>query len=238
MRRGEVLGLRWTDVDLDAGMLVVRAQLQRQEWEHGCSDPTVCGKASACPMRYGGGLRLSAPKSAKSQRTIPLPPLLIGELRAHRATQAAEKLASTLWVDNDLVVAGVGGVFREPRNDVRSFQALCARAKVPVRPVHAMRHTMTTLGVRAGVTKEDLGQMLGHTRPEMTDRYIAYVAEQTQTTAARIEDYLHGFTRQQGSCPLPRGGSRPVDPLRVAPATAPITAQDVPRAFLAAPAIE
>src|SRR5262249_56254142 len=88
LRQGEALGLRWRHVDLDAGTLTIRWQLQRLPWRHGCSDPHACGKdrhrddcgpgcarhARSCPQRTGGGLHLTELKPANTSPTIPLPP--------------------------------------------------------------------------------------------------------------------------------------------------------------------
>ena len=71
LRRGEVLGLSWADVDLDVGRLQVRRQLERRNWRHGCADPDRCAeKPSQCPQRRDGGLVLArsvlrAPYSAR-----------------------------------------------------------------------------------------------------------------------------------------------------------------------------
>lgn len=68
LRRGEVLGLAWADVDLDAGRLDVRHQLERRRWRHGCPDPLVCiaDKPTQCPQRTGGGLMLTELKTKQS----------------------------------------------------------------------------------------------------------------------------------------------------------------------------
>ena len=106
LRQGEALGLRWQYVDLDAGTLMVRWQLQRLVWQHGCADPHLCGKdrhrddcpagctghGRACPQRTGGGLRLTELKSDKSRRTIAIPPPLVAALRSHRAAQLGERM--------------------------------------------------------------------------------------------------------------------------------------------------
>lgn len=89
LRRGEALGLRWSDIDLDAGTLTIRRQLQRVPWEHGCADPDLCGSSPDCPLRYGGGLRTSEPKSDSGRRTLAMPHPLTAELRAHRVAQTA-----------------------------------------------------------------------------------------------------------------------------------------------------
>jgi integrase len=84
MRQGEVLGLCWDDVDLDAGVLRITWQLQRLGWRHGCADPRQCRKRRAdCPQRWGGGLRRTEPKSDAGRRPLALPPTVIRELREH-----------------------------------------------------------------------------------------------------------------------------------------------------------
>ncbi len=118
LRQGEALGLRWRHVDLDAGTLTVRWQLQRLAWRHGCTDARACGKdhhrsgcqpdctahARACPRRTGGGLILAELESSKSRRTIALPAALVTGLKAHRAAQLAERIAAgPQWHDGDFV---------------------------------------------------------------------------------------------------------------------------------------
>lgn len=87
LRHGEALGLRWQYVDLDAGTISIRWQLQRQRWRHGCGDPATgakdrhtnncppgcTGHARTCPKRTGGGVQLAELKSDKSRRMIALP---------------------------------------------------------------------------------------------------------------------------------------------------------------------
>ncbi|MGH9103446.1 MAG: tyrosine-type recombinase/integrase, partial [Acidimicrobiales bacterium] len=97
LRRGEVLGLQWPDVDLDARTVTVRRQLQRVPWEHGCKAPEACGPAHQCPQRHGGGLRTSEPKSAAGRRVIAMPEALVVELRAHRTAQSAQRMAAPAW---------------------------------------------------------------------------------------------------------------------------------------------
>lgn len=89
LRQGEALGLRWSDLDLDAGTLTVRRALQRQR---------------------GQGLVFVEPKSRAGRRTIVLPRPLREALRAHRAAQAEERLAAgSVWHDHDLLFAQVNG---------------------------------------------------------------------------------------------------------------------------------
>ena len=83
LRRGELLGLRWADVDLDGGLLHVRQSTQRI---------------------YRVGLVVGPPKTPRSRRDIPLPALMVKVLREHRSRQAAERLAmGSYWQNSGLV---------------------------------------------------------------------------------------------------------------------------------------
>lgn len=124
LRQGEALGLRWQYVDLDAGTISIRWQLQRQRWRHGCGDPAACAKdrhtdncppgctsnARTCPKRMDGGVQLVELKSDKSRRMIELPAPLGSALRAHRAEQLKERMiAGSGWADGDYVWCQANG---------------------------------------------------------------------------------------------------------------------------------
>jgi integrase len=190
LRRGEALGLQWQDVDLDAGTLTIRRQLQRIPWEHGCSHPAKCGPAPDCTLRYGGGLRSSEPKSLAGRRTLAMPDPLTVELRAHRAAQAAERLAAPAWVDGDWVLATELGQPIDPRNDVRAFKRLCRAAGVPERRLHDLRHSAATALLLADVDLATAGAVLGHSRVEMTARYTHVVADRKRVAAERMTGVL------------------------------------------------
>jgi integrase len=82
-RQGEVLGLRWEDVDLDAGTIHIRRSLARAPWKHGCGSVPCGGKRGAdCPARFGGGLVAGPVKTAAGERVIALPAGLTAMLRA------------------------------------------------------------------------------------------------------------------------------------------------------------
>ena len=110
LRQGEVLGVCWDDPTVPGkggteGAMTVRRQLQRVTWQHGCPDPYSClnqaGKPTKrgadCPQRWGGGLKVSEPKSDAGKRTLTLPVPVTDELRAHRKAQLAERVASEIW---------------------------------------------------------------------------------------------------------------------------------------------
>ena len=123
LRRGEALGLRWSDVDLDSGSVTVR--------------PTL--------SRVGNGLITTTPKSGKS-RTVPLPAPSLRILQEHRQALTAERLAvGPAWTDLDLVFPSRLGTAAAPRNVLREFHALVARARPPAARSRTLRHSCGAL---------------------------------------------------------------------------------------------
>jgi integrase len=207
LRQGEALGLRWQYVDLDAGTLMVRWQLQRLAWQHGCADPHLCGKdrhrddcragcsghGRACPQRTGGGLRLSELKSDKSRRTIAIPPQLVVALRSHRAAQLEERMtAGPVWEDRDFVWCQPNGRPIGNHADWAEWKALLKAAGIRDVRVHDARHTAATLLLAQGIDQRVVMEILGHSQISMTSRY-AHVLPQVMTDAAdRIGQALWG----------------------------------------------
>ena len=100
MRRGEALGLRWADVDLEARLILVQRQLKRE----------------------GGDLVLADTKTAKSRRAINLPATVADQLHGHRIRQAKERLAlGPAWTDSGHVFTSTVGTPIDPRNLYREF---------------------------------------------------------------------------------------------------------------------
>ncbi|HZU05719.1 MAG TPA: site-specific integrase [Chloroflexota bacterium] len=154
LRQGEALGLRWQDVDFARGTLTVRYQLQRVE----------------------GRLQLVEPKTARSRRTIALPPPVVEVLRRHRARQLEERLqAGAAWQDSGLVFTSTIGTPLEPRNVVRHFHGLLAKAGLPRRSFHQLRHTAASLLLAQGVDIRVVQQVLGHSQIALTANLYAHV---------------------------------------------------------------
>jgi len=207
LRQGEALGLRWRYVDLEAGTFIVRWQLQRLAWRHGCADPHACGghrhrdhclpdctrHARACPQRTGGGLQLTELKSDKSRRTIALPPPLVAALMAHRATQLQERMtAGPAWQDGDFVWCQPNGRPIGNHADWAEWKALLKAAGIRDVRVHDARHTAATLLLAQGVDQRVVMQILGHSQISMTSKY-AHVLPQVMTDAAeKIGEALWG----------------------------------------------
>ena len=154
MRRGELLGLKWNDVDLDGQTLRVHRTLTR--------------------TGNGRRLALGEPKTKKSRRTVGLTQEATDALRSHRARQAEEKLkAGALYKDQGLVFAGEGGGFINPSNlRQRSFIPLLKRAGLPQITFHDLRHTCASLLFQQNVHPNFVQHLLGHASVAITlERY-------------------------------------------------------------------
>lgn len=129
LRRSEVLGLRWEDVDLAGGVLRVRQGLHRLD----------------------GQLQLLEPKTRRSRKSIPLPRLCTEALQEHRDRQQEERASAHHWIDSGFVFVTPLGTPIDPRNFSRQFAAWCERAGVPVVRLHDLRHTCVSLLLSLGV---------------------------------------------------------------------------------------
>ena len=170
MRRGEVLALRWRDVDLERGTLAVTGSLQRGS----------------------GGLTISEPKTARSRRLVALSTLAVDALRRRQALQVDERsLAGSMWEERDLVFTSAVGGPIEPGNLLRrSFWPLLERAGLPHVRFHDLRHTAATLMLGRGVHPKVASELLGHATVGITLDLYSHVSESMQREAARAMDDL------------------------------------------------
>jgi len=191
LRQGEALGLGWNDIDLDAGVVHVRWQLQRLPYEHGCvprgSEPRCGGKPLRCPDRRGG-LTFSRPKSRAGERDITLPAPLIEELRAHRLAQLEERLvAGEFWREGPrggLVFAQSTGKPIDARRDYDEWLAILTDAKVERARLHDARHSCATLLLERGIDIKVVSEILGHTQTWFTRDTYQHVTKKLQDEAA------------------------------------------------------
>ena len=172
LRRGEALGLRWTDVEFDAGALAVRAALQR----------------------VNGKLQLVQPKTARSRRTIALPQSVIVALHRHRVRQLQERLlAGQRWHDTGFVFTTTLGTPLDPRNVYRHFQRALDKAGLPRKRFPDLRHTCATLLLAQGVHPRVVMDILGHSQIALTmDTYSHVIPALQREAAGRMDALLAG----------------------------------------------
>jgi integrase len=172
MREGEIVGLRWRDVDLDRAGLSVTATAQRS-------------------LRLG--MLVAEPKTARSRRRIALATAAVDALRRHKTAQAAERLQAAEWADLDLVFPNGAGRHREIPRLLKDFRRLLAAAGLPRIRFHDLRHTAATLMLSRGVHPKVASEMLGHASVGITLDLYSHVSETMQRgAAATLDDILRG----------------------------------------------
>jgi integrase len=179
LRRGELLGLRWQDVDLDRGTLAVRHTL--------------------VPVAERGNFHVASSdaKTSAGRRVVDLDAWTVAELRAHRVRQAEERLAKgAAWQDHGLVFTMHDGRAYHPDRFSREFVTRCERNGVPVIRLHDTRHTSATLALAAGIPTKVVSERLGHSSTAITANLYQHV---TQTMQREAADKLGAILRPAGS---------------------------------------
>lgn len=166
MRRGEILGLRWKDLDLDAAMLSVAQSAEQTK----------------------AGVSFKQPKTSRSRRTIDLPAVVVEGLRRHRVQQAEERLrAGPAYQDHGLVCQMEDGRPHRPDQLTRAFTRLVKQLGLPVR-FHDLRHSHITHLLQAGVHPKVAADRAGHSSVSITlDVYSHTVQGMGKEAASRID---------------------------------------------------
>ena len=172
MRRSELLALRWSDLDLSLGQASVERGL------HQFGD---------------GSYAFTEVKSAKSRRTIALPPSAALMLRGHRERQEAVRAALGASLrDSDLVFATLEGKPLRPNTVTRAWTMLAARAGVKCIRLHDARHTHASLMLKQGVHPKIVQERLGHGSIQITLDTYSHVAPGLQeAAAARFDEIIN-----------------------------------------------
>jgi integrase len=150
LRQSELLGVRWTDLDLNARVLRFTTQ-------------------------YGRDGVLREPKTAAGHRVLPLPQSTIDVLLAHREQQDRERAAATNWEDWGLVIATRNGRPVNHHNARRSWNRILHKAGVDHRGIHHMRHAYVTMLAEQGVHERVAQQLAGHADARMTREIYTHV---------------------------------------------------------------
>lgn len=155
LRRGEALALRWADVDLDNGLLRVRGTLGRID----------------------GRLIVTEPKTAKSNRSVPISTPAARVLQAIRAAQAEERLhAGSAWRQTGYVFTTECGEPCDPRNAFRALRVAAARAGLREAGLHTLRHSAASVMLSNGVPLKVVSEILGHSSIAITGDIYGHVS--------------------------------------------------------------
>ncbi|WP_434075967.1 site-specific integrase [Moorella naiadis (nom. illeg.)] len=169
LRRGEILGLRWQDLDLQKGTLQVRQSL----------------------IRTREGFKFEEPKTEKSRRQIPLPPSVVAALKRHKAWVNQNKLIfGSDYEDHDLVFPVENGRPRDPKGFADHFNRLLDKAGLPHIRLHDLRHTHATLLLLEGVHPKVVQERLGHSTVSITLDIYSHILPGLQEKAAERIDGL------------------------------------------------
>lgn len=202
LRQGEALGLRWGDVDLDTGTLVVRRSRTRPRWSHGCDG--TCGKARGgyCPDRVPARSATDETKSAAGRRAIGLPEQLVALLRAHRDAQLSEQeRAGSLWTDGDWLFASLVGEPLNPRTDYTEWKRLLADAGVRDARLHDARHSAATVLLLLGVPDRAVMGIMGWSKTDMMLRYQHLTGTIRDDIAGRVGSLLWAVEESAAASP-------------------------------------
>jgi len=175
LRRGEILGLRWADLDLKKGKLTVKRTLARTE----------------------NGLSFEEPKSELSKRSLQLPCFVVKTLEEHRKKQLEEKIKyKPIYEDNNLVFCTEHGRPVFPRNFSRVFENIAKKLHEEGRPrltLHGLRHTYATLAIEAGVPVKTVQENLGHHSASFTLSIYAHATDKARKEGAEKMDRILSF---------------------------------------------
>lgn len=167
MRRGEILGLAWSALDLAGGRLSVSRSLVSVDYK----------------------VQLSEPKTSQGRRVVALDPATVSALRAHRKAQLEERVAmGEGWANElDLVFVREDGSPIHPQAFSEAFKRHAAAARLPALSLHGLRHTHATLALRAGVHPKVVSERLGHASVAFTlDTYTDALPDMQETAAALV----------------------------------------------------
>jgi integrase len=203
LRRGEAVGLRWTEVDLELGTLTVSRQI----------------------LQLGAHLETGQPKSDSGERTIALDAATVEVLRLHRRRQLEERLQwGAAWTDTGLVFTAEDGTALVPDHVSRLFARLVKEADLPPVRLHDLRHGAATLALAGGANLKVVSEMLGHSTIAITaDTYTSVLPEVAREAAEAAVRLVPRATSTRRSVPIlsPSGDQRPP------PAGSPVTKSQV-----------
>lgn len=170
LRQGEILGLKWSDIDWNTGRMQIQRQVQR---------------------RKGEGLVFCEPKSASGRRVITLGKATIERLKEHKERQYQEKiLAGEKWQDYDLIFPTPRGTPLDYANVLKAYKKCLQAAGLPNLRFHDLRHTAATLMLQQGINPKIVQERLGHADISLTLNTYSHVLPSMQDEVAEKMDEL------------------------------------------------
>lgn len=183
MRQGELFGLKWSDLQWNAGTLHVQRQVQR-----------VPGKSWA----------FVEPKTTSGRRMVSIGAGALDALRRQKERQAIERaVAGNRWNELDLIFPSTVGTPMDPHNLRKDFTTVLKQAGLPVIRFHDLRHTAASLMLNHGVPVLVVSKMLGHSNPSITLNTYAHLYHESQGQAARLMNELVSPVRVELSRDMP-----------------------------------
>jgi integrase len=183
MRRGEILALRWADLDADLSVARVRRTLQTA----------------------GGTLQFVEPKTRRSRRAVELPAFVRPVLEQERADQLARKTSDPSWNNLDLVITRRDGTPVNPDTLSSGWYRFCRKQGLPHVRFHDLRHAHATLMLLQGVHPKIVSERLGHASIGITLDTYSHVLPSMQSEAVRAFDALFPAKEESGSGAEERG---------------------------------
>jgi integrase len=164
-RRGEVLAVRWGDVNFQRNVVKIERSLEQTK----------------------GSLRVKSPKTKNGRRSVTISPWLAAELRSHRARQDERRLALGMGraPDESTVFAKWNGEFRSPSRLSQDFAAAMDVLKVDC-TLHGLRHTHVSQLIAAGLDVLTISRRIGHASPAITLNVYSHMFANTDSRAAEI----------------------------------------------------
>jgi integrase len=172
MRRGELLALRWKDVDLDGGIIRVEQSVEQTK----------------------AGLRFKAPKTKHGRRNIALASSVVAELGRHRKNQLEERLRLGMgkMPDDGLVLARWDGKPRSPNAITKEWSRALAEFGMPCVSLHALRHTHASQLIASGLDVLTISRRLGHGSPTITLSVYTHKFRNKDDLAAQVMENAYG----------------------------------------------
>ncbi|KPU43004.1 tyrosine recombinase XerC [Oxobacter pfennigii] len=171
LRQGELLGLKWSDIDFKKKELKVRQSLKK-----------VTIIAADASRKHK--IIEQTPKSPTSKRAVPIPSNILSTLEDHKRQQEKEKAdAGSSYNETDYVFTTELGNPIDASNFLRSYARILKKANIPYRKFHAIRHTYATKLFERGVPLKTVQELLGHSDISITAKIYTHVMPEEKTRA-------------------------------------------------------